>query len=137
LTTSHTPTLLTTAHALSDLVEQNAVSLTQPEEVLETPVRDPSASTPRPLRHRISAGLRGVSLTLVAAGLIVLSVFAGRRFLVEGEAVQLTVDASPYATVDVLNDDNQSLYITACTHVFRLPMGVRGIRYDDRPFDFR
>jgi gluconolactonase len=29
--------------------------------------------------------------------------------------------------------DNRSLYITACTHVFRMRIGVPGVRYSDRP----
>jgi len=33
--------------------------------------------------------------------------------------------------------DNKGLYITACTHLFKIRLNIRGIRYDDRPFTGR
>ena len=33
--------------------------------------------------------------------------------------------------------DNRGLYITACTHLFKLRVNVPGVRYDDRPIETR
>lgn len=33
--------------------------------------------------------------------------------------------------------DNRGLYVTACTHVFRLRVGVPGVRYSDRPLQIQ
>ena len=62
-------------------------------------------------------------LLAVGAAVIALSFVAGECFLVELEPVLLTVDASPYAVVEVLDADNQSVFKEETPFVVSLPPG--------------
>ena len=106
--------------ALNDLVEQQAVSL-QTEEG-QTPAAEEKATTPVPHR-KIWRLLRMAVLLVAGAALIVLSFFAGNLFLVKLEPVALTVDASPYAAVDILDSDQQSVFKDETPFVVSLPPG--------------
>ena len=106
--------------ALNDLVEQQAVSL-QTEEG-QTPAAEKKATTPVPHR-KIWRLLRMAVLLVVGAALIVLSFFAGNLFLAKLEPVALTVDASPYAAVDILDSDKQSVFKDETPFVVSLAPG--------------
>ena len=107
--------------ALNDLVEQQAVSLVQREEG-QTPAVEAKATTPVPHR-KISRVLRMAFVLVVVAAVSMLWFFATNLFLAKLEPVALTVDASLYAAVDILDSEKQSVFKDETPFVVSLAPG--------------
>ena len=114
--------------ALNDLVERQAVSLAQSPAQPGTPAAEGKATIPVPHRE-ISPIIRIAFLLVVGAAVIALAFFAGGLFLVEVEPVALTVDASPYAVVEVVDADRQSVFIDETPFVVSLPPGDYSLEF--------
>ena len=106
--------------ALNDLVAQQAVSLAEDPKEPQTPAAEGETATPEPLR-KTSALLRLAVLLVTGSSVIALSFFAGGAIFVE--PVALTVDASPFAAVDVRDADKQSVFKDETPFVVSLPPG--------------
>ena len=101
------------ASALNDLVQQQAVSLAEDPEKPQTPAPP----------EKVSGRLRIAVLLVGGSVVIALSFLAGGAVFVEPEPVALTVDASPFAAVEVRDADKQSVFKDEAPFVVWLPPG--------------
>ena len=108
--------------ALNDLVKKQAVSLAGDPEKPQTPAAAGETAPPEP--HRKLSGRLRIAVLLVAGSVVIaLSFLAGGAIFVEPEPVLLTVDASPYAAVDVRDAEQQSVFKDETPFVVLLPPG--------------
>ena len=114
--------------ALNDLVEQQAVSLAEGPGAPKTPAAEGETEAPEP-RRKISGSLRLAVLLMAGSAVIRRSFFAGGAIFVEPEPVALTVDASPYAAVEIRDADKQSVFKGETPFVVSLPPGDYSLEF--------
>ena len=118
--------------ALNDLVRREAVSVLESNKKSPAAAAGPAAA--EPVGERFSQGFGRSAIAMVAAILILLSVFAARDVPVVVEPVALTVDASPYAAVNIVDASNRTVFRDETPFVAALPPGDYSLQftYDSR-----